>query len=357
MHKIALIMALTLQVLAVGPAASQMSGEVICDTIFKRPAYPTRQAFCVLGELVEDAYEPGAFYPCEKMEVDHLVSLRYAHRNGICDPNELRRLANHPSNLRITFWRTNRSKATLSPEEFAIKRLSPEVAEMVIRDAAELRTAFGLPALKIMPEIRSRWLLEERDDLRRKNAQLIEIADKIREKQVLYRGRSMRAAHAVSNHVSRVTRRITVSSFRNVGSMAAEALPFVGVAAIAGVTALELHDACEALKDVQELNIAFNPRSGPLEESQTVCSLEIPSREDLLSTIQKSPGQAWETAREYTSTLPPLSDVEIDWSESFGTIKSGADWIIAETSATTASFLKVVAETFGQIELPKLPWQ
>lgn len=353
MHKLVAIAALTLQVLIAGPTVSQTSGEVICDTLFKRPSYPTRQAFCALGTPVEDAYQPDTFYPCERMEVDHLVSLRYAHKNGVCDPDDLRRLANDPKNLRLTHWRTNRAKGTLSPEEFAIKRLSPRSADMVIRDSAELRTAFGLSAFEITPKVRSRWLLEERDALRRRNTRLIDMADALRNEQVLYRGQKMRAAEAVSNHASRVSRRITVSSLRNFGSMAAEALPFVGAAAIVGVTALEMHDACEALKDVQELDIAFNPSSAPSEEAQTVCSIEMPNREELLASIQASPGQSWETAREYTPTLPTLSDVEINWGEQFGVIKAGADWIIEGTSATTASLLKTVAETFGQL---KFPW-
>lgn len=354
MHKLAAILALAFQVLIVGPAASQMSGEVICDTPFKRPPYPTRQAHCVLGEPVEDAYQPGTFYSCERMEVDHLVSLRYAHRNGVCDPDDLRRLANNPSNLKLTYWRTNRAKGTLSPEEFAIKRLSPEAADLVIRTAAELRAAFELSSYEITPEIRSRWLLEERDALRHQNAQLIDMADALRNEQVVYRSQKMRAAEAVSNHASRVSRRITVSSFRNFGSMAAEALPFIGVAAIAGVTALEMHDACEALKDVHELNFAFNPSSIPPEDAQTVCSLEMPSREELLASVQTSPGQAWEAARYYTPTLPALNDLEIHWGEHFGAIEAAADWLIEETSATMTSLLKTVAETFGQI---KLPWQ
>lgn len=354
MLKFAVTLVLTLQLLIAGPAISQMPEDVICDTLFKRPAYPTRQAFCAPGEFVEDAYDPGTFYPCERMEVDHLVSLRYAHKNGVCDPNDLRKLANDPDNLRLTYWRTNRAKGTLSPEEFAVRRLSSEAADTVIQDAAQLRSAFGLSAMTITPEVRSRWLLEERDALRRQNARLIDLADALRNEQVVYRGKKMLAAKAVSNHASRVSRRITVSSLRNAGSMAAEAMPFIGAAAIVGVTALEMHDACEALKDVQELNTAFNPGSAPSEETQTVCSIEMPSREELLASLQKSPGQAWETARQYTPTLPTLGDVEINWSEYFGVVKAGSDWIIEETSLTTTSLLKTVAETFGQI---KLPWQ
>ena len=44
-----------------------------CNTEFKRPSYHTRQFFCATGQLVEDAYNPGSFFPCEEMEVDHFI--------------------------------------------------------------------------------------------------------------------------------------------------------------------------------------------------------------------------------------------------------------------------------------------
>jgi hypothetical protein len=354
MRRCITLLAFGLQALVLEPSEAQTSVEGVCETVFSRPTYPTRQEFCGVGDRVEDAYAPGIFRSCESMEVDHLVSLRFAHRNGVCDQRELRRLANDPDNLRLTYWRTNRAKGTLSPEEFAVKRLSPEVAETVINDAAALRATFGLPVFEVKPEVRSRWLIEERDSLKRKNAQLINMADALRNEQVFYRGRNMQASEAVSHHASRVSRRITVSSFRNLGAMAAESLPFIGLAAIAGVTALELHDACEALKDVHELDIAFNPSSAPSEDARAVCSLEVPTREELLRSIQKSPNQVWETARGYAPTLPPLNEVEINWGEYFSAIRSSADWIIEHTSATTAVLVKHVGEAFGQW---KLPWQ
>jgi hypothetical protein len=142
--------------------------------------------------------------------------------------------------------------------------------------------------------------------------------------------------------------------------MAAESLPAIGVTAIVGVTALELRDACEALKDVQELNLAFNPGSAPIEDASTVCSLEVPSADELRASVKQYPGQAWEAARAYTATLPTIDKIEIDWTGYFATVKAGADWVIAETGSTTASFLGAVAQAFGQFgipELPKLPWQ
>ncbi len=114
----------------------------ICDEPFSRPSYPTRQAFCQVGQLVDDAYAPGVQILCEEMEVDHLVSLRQAWASGVCG-EDLRRLARDPRNLRQTYWLTNRRKGSLTPEEFAT-RLPDPIAARVIQDANALMQDYGI---------------------------------------------------------------------------------------------------------------------------------------------------------------------------------------------------------------------
>jgi len=114
----------------------------ICPEPFARPSYPTRQAFCRAGQLVEDAYLPGSFIRCEEVEVDHLISLRQAWESGVCG-DDLKRLARDPRNLRLTYWRTNRQKGYLAPEEFVI-RLPNDVAASVLRDARQLSREYRI---------------------------------------------------------------------------------------------------------------------------------------------------------------------------------------------------------------------
>lgn len=114
----------------------------VCDEPFSRPPYPTRQAFCQLGDLLPDAYSNGKLILCEEMEVDHLISLRQAWASGVCG-DDLRRLARDPRNLRLTYWRTNRQKGYLSPEDFAL-RLPNEVASRVMRDADAVMHDYGI---------------------------------------------------------------------------------------------------------------------------------------------------------------------------------------------------------------------
>ena len=128
-----------------GPWAGPLlanKGPFTCEPSYSRPYYKTRQHYCLAGQKVPDAYSPGRMISCEEMEVDHLISLREAWVNGVCNDN-LKRLANDPRNLRITHWRTNRAKGITPPEVFS-ETLPPNVREKVRSDAAALRLEYNL---------------------------------------------------------------------------------------------------------------------------------------------------------------------------------------------------------------------
>ena len=113
-----------------------------CVGTYERPAYTSRGHFCFVGQMIEDAYDPGRRIPCEEAEVDHLISLRQAWDSGVCGSN-LQRLANDPKNLRLTYWKTNRAKGYLPPDEFA-RNLPAPVAKKVLQDASALMRDYGI---------------------------------------------------------------------------------------------------------------------------------------------------------------------------------------------------------------------
>lgn len=99
--------------------------------------------------------------------------------------------------------------------------------------------------------------------------------------------------------------------------MAGESLPWIGTAVIVGVTALELKDLCDTIRDMNALKIAFNPELEPSEDELTVCSARVPSRQELWASTKASPGVAWAKAKELTPTLEDLKSIEVpeaDWS-------------------------------------------
>ncbi len=121
----------------------------------------------------------------------------------------------------------------------------------------------------------------------------------------------------VTRTTNRVTSRVSRSVVREVASMPGEALPWFGVAAIAGVTVLEVNDLCATLEDMEELEREFQALNAGEEAADTVCSIEVPTAEDLWATIKSSPSLAWESVSEGVASLPDLADMElpdIEWS-------------------------------------------
>ena len=111
---------------------------------------------------------------------------------------------------------------------------------------------------------------------------------------VLFRGRKVAIKEAVDTTANRISRRAATTSTRELGSMAGEAIPYLGIAVVVGATALELKDLCDTLKDMSELQRAFDPNAGVSDEQKTVCAQRVPTRAELWEMAKTSPGHAWE---------------------------------------------------------------
>ena len=149
---------------------------------------------------------------------------------------------------------------------------------------------------------------------------------------VSYRGERVAISEAVSETADRISSRARNSATREIGSMAGESLPWVGTAVIVGVTALELKDLCDTITDMNELKRAFDPSLAPSDDQLTVCSIEVPTRQELWESIKSSPGRSWELAASFVPSMEDIRNMEIpdvNWAEyraSVGqTISSSAD--------------------------------
>lgn len=139
-----------------------------CELEYKRPWYKTRNAFCSVGEIVEDGYFKGSFHPCEEMEVDHTISMFYAYTQGVCG-EDLKRLANDPDNLVLTHRSVNRSKGAKAPREFAEQLPQRERSDFLKR-AQKVEKKFGIEPLVSKPmEDRYSFLSKQLDYLSREN--------------------------------------------------------------------------------------------------------------------------------------------------------------------------------------------
>jgi hypothetical protein len=104
---------------------------------------------------------------------------------------------------------------------------------------------------------------------------------------VNFKGQKVTVAQAVGSTTSGVKRRAAKTAAKSVSAMAFEATPLIGAAAIVSVTAWELKDLCETAKDMDALNRALNPDEATDIDQTSVCSITVPTREELQEKVSK----------------------------------------------------------------------
>lgn len=331
MNRSSLVLSLGIGIVATIEANAQQ-----CDHDFSRPYYKTRGSYCTVGQLVDDQYAVGRKVKCEDVEVDHLVSLYYAYKQGICG-DDLRRLANDPRNLRFTHRGTNRSKGSKSPEEFA-SSLPDVVATRVMSDADVLRSEYGLGPISDLSDAQRTGLLVEELEANKSQIRLLAAVNPgVRAKVVRYKDRQMPLADAVDEHTTAVRRRLVTSAQRNFGAMPAEALPWFGMSVILAATAWEVFDLCEALKDNHELAVAFNPGLKLSKDVTQVCATHLPSREELFEQIVAAPGDVWTVAQETYSDIEATAPTMSDLGGYLATAKTATAEFTAQTKSGSKS--------------------
>jgi hypothetical protein len=105
--------------------------------------------------------------------------------------------------------------------------------------------------------------------------------------KVNFKGKKVTVAQAVGSTTTGVKRRVAKTAAKSVSAMAFEATPFIGAAAIVSVTAWELKDLCETAKDMDALNRALNPDEATDVDQTSVCSITVPTREELQEKVSK----------------------------------------------------------------------
>lgn len=143
-------------------------------------------------------------------------------------------------------------------------------------------------------------------------------------RKVLYRGQSIRAREAVKDASERISRRTATAAARNVSSTFAEALPVIGVAVIVAATAWELKDSCDLMREMRELDAAFNP-DDPLDPDE-VCGIKPPTRGEIWAAVLASPGAIWSAARKTYDSLPSFD------------IPKGYAWTVGKMPGLTGMF-------------------
>lgn len=126
-----------------------------------------------------------------------------------------------------------------------------------------------------------------------------------RSQTVRYRGQQKLVPEAVQDTTTRVARRTAAGAVRNTSSIAAEAIPVVGIAAIVALTAWDLKDSCDTMRDLQELQRSFSLEVLNEPEVTEVCGMKVPTKEEVYRSVKTAPGLAWQSA---TALLPELPE-------------------------------------------------
>jgi hypothetical protein len=141
-----------------------------------------------------------------------------------------------------------------------------------------------------------------------------------------FKGKKVALKTAVDETADVIGKRAVKTAKREVTSMPAEAIPYLGTAVIVGVTALEIYDLCATLKDMSALKRAFNPDFMQSDEELEVCAIKVPPKEEILAAVKASPKKAWEAAKEATPSWSELQQLEVPdvtWSEMWSSTKEG----------------------------------
>lgn len=193
------------------------------------------------------------------------------------------------------------------------KRLATAEAELETAKASNLKLDGELTS-----ERRKTAALDvELKGTKEKNAELLqEVADFKGAKLVTYRGNKRLLQDAVSDTSRRISTRTATGASRNLAATFGEAWPVAGTAVIVTATTLELYDACVIMRDLHELDVAFNPKAAFGADAKEVCGLRVPTAEEIWAKVKNSPGEAWAVAEAVMPDLPDMPDFrmpEIDW--------------------------------------------
>lgn len=139
------------------------------------------------------------------------------------------------------------------------------------------------------PTAKKRKLEAENSKIKQRNSSLIN--EQKRHKVKLAKARQIS---------QRVTKRVARNVAKNVAAIPTEAIPYFGVAAVVTITALDVKDGCDTVRDVnQMMEILEFDRTDT--DEQEVCGIAIPSAEEVLENIKQDLGGTTHVAKERIS--------------------------------------------------------
>ena len=88
----------------------------------------------------------------------------------------------------------------------------------------------------------------------------------------------------VKNVSQRIVKRTARNVTTNVSSVLGEAIPYLGVATVIAVTALDVKDGCDTVRDINEMSKSLEIDSIDDTEN-SVCGMKVPTVNDIKKTV------------------------------------------------------------------------
>lgn len=128
---------------------------------------------------------------------------------------------------------------------------------------------------------------------------------------------------AVSNKVTkRVIRRTVLRVERLISSTIVKSIPYVGIAVIVALTAIELRDDCNTMRDIKELNAEMD--TDITIDEGAVCGLTVPTVGEVVTKIKASPAAAYAAVDGWDLDVPSWSAAKAGVGTAWTGSKAGA---------------------------------
>lgn len=139
------------------------------------------------------------------------------------------------------------------------------------------------------------------------------------------RGQIKRIRGVARSATKRTVARSVKSVKRGLATLAGKAFPVAGVAVAVGVTAWEIKDLCDTIRDMNGISREIDPSQPTVENETTACSVPVPTTEEILRKVAESPHTVWQASRDFVPELPSLSDTEVLTAGIWGDMKEFFD--------------------------------
>lgn len=96
-----------------------------------------------------------------------------------------------------------------------------------------------------------------------------------------------------------VIKRSAKNAAKNVSSVIGEAIPYLGTALIISVTADDVLDACNTIRDMNEMAELLEMESAR-DEQNTVCGTKVPTADEIMASVKQSIGTSINQAEQQT---------------------------------------------------------